>query len=128
MAADSLAGRLREKLLEFTKEQVSRVSQGSRFPGSSEVLESIIGKYKTMQGERGQFGVTGMLLSIGAFVGRLTVDCIGTALTTINGAALKEWEKTNLGATIQSQRKQAFPTANHGTKTRSQELTLTAAD
>ena len=128
VTADSLAGRLREKLLEFTKEQVSRVPQESRFPGSSEVLESIIGKYKTMQGERGQFGVTGMLLSIGAFVGRLTVDGIGTALTTINGAALKEWEKKNLGATIQSQRKQAFPTANHGTKTRSQELILTAAN
>jgi len=128
VAADSLAGRLREKLLEFTQEQVARVPQGSRFPGSSEVLESIIGKYKTMQGERGQFGVTGMVLSIGAFVGRLTVDCIGTALATINGAALKDWEKTNLGATIQSQRKQAFPTAHPGTKTGSQELILTLAD
>ncbi|MEO8496814.1 MAG: hypothetical protein ABI614_17225 [Planctomycetota bacterium] len=128
VAADSLAGRLREQLLEFTQEQVARVPQGSRFPGSSEVLESIIGKYKTMQGERGQFGVTGMVLSIGAFVGRLTIDCIGTALATINGAALKDWEKTNLGATIQSQRKQAFPPAHPGTKTGSQELILTHAD
>lgn len=128
LPADSLAGRLREELLEFTKGQMARVPQDSRFPGSSEVLESIIGKYKSMQGERGQFGVTGMLLSIGAFVGRLTVDCIGTALATINGAAVQAWEKTHLGATIQSQRKQAFPTSGHGTKTGSQELILTVTE
>ena len=126
--SDSLAGRLQGKLLEFTQEQVSRVPRDSRFPGSSEVLESIIGKYKTMQGERGQFGVTAMVLSIGAFVGRLTVNCIGTALATINGEALKDWGGKNLGATIQSQRKQAFPGANRGTKTGSQELLLTATN
>lgn len=125
LEAGSLADRLRGKLLEFTKEQVSLVPQGWRFPGSSEVLESIIGKYKTLQGERGQFGATGMLLAIGGFVGRLTVNCIGTALETIKGTALKNWEKTNLGATIQSQRKQAFPSPKRGTKTGSNELTLT---
>lgn len=124
--ADSLAARLRGKLLEFTQQQVTQVPTGSRFPGSSEVLESIIGKYKTLQGERGQFGATGMLLAIGAFVGRLTVKCVGTALATINGAALQHWEKTNLGATIQSQRKQAFP--RPGTKTGTHNLALTATN
>ena len=71
--AGSLAARL-QKLLEFMKEQALRVSDTERLPGSSEVLEWIIGKYKTLQGEQGQFGATGMLLSIGAFVGRLTVS------------------------------------------------------
>ena len=61
--ADSLADRLRRKLLEFMKEQALRVSEIERLPGSSEVLESIIGKYKTLQGEKGQFGATSMLLS-----------------------------------------------------------------
>ena len=122
--AGSLADRLRRELLEFTEEQVSRVPPSSRFPGSSEVLESIIGKYKTLQGERGQFGATGMLLAVGAFVGRLTVNCIGTALEKIKGTALTNWEKTNLGATIQSQRKQAFPSPKQGTKTGSRELAL----
>ena len=126
--ADSLAARLREKLLEFMKTQASLVSEGERFPGSSEVLESIIGKYKTLQGEQGQFGATGMLLSIGAFVGRLTVDGIRTALQTINGGALKAWEQINLGSTIQSQRKQAFPSPNCGTKTGSSQLALTCTN
>jgi len=126
--ADSLADRLREKLLEFMKEQALHVSAAERLPGSSEVLESIIGKYKTLQGEQGQFGATSMLLAIGAFVGRLTVGGIRTALQTIKGGALKTWEQTNLGSTIQSQRKQAFPSPNCGTKTGSNHLVLTCAD
>ena len=128
LEAGSLADRLRGKLLEFIKEQALHATAGERLPGSSEVLESIIGKYKTLQGERGQFGVTGMLLAIGAFVGRVTVASIATALKTINAAALKKWENSNLGSTIQSQRKQAFPSPKRGTKTGSPQWALTCTN
>ncbi len=123
--ANSLADRLRGKLLAFIKEQALQAPETQRLPGSSEVLESIIGKYKTLQGERGQFGTTSMLLSIGAFVGRLTVGCIRTAMHTIQGSVLKKWEETNLGTTIQSQRKQAFSKPKRGMKMGSNELELT---
>jgi len=119
--ANSLADRLRGKLLEFIKQQALLARENERLPGSSEVLESIIGKYKTLQGQQGQFGATSMLLAIGAFVGRLTVGCIQTALQTIPTSALQKWEQANLGSTVQSQRKQAFP----GTKTGSNRLALT---
>jgi hypothetical protein len=130
--ADSLADRLRTKLLEFMQEQALQVSGTERLPGSSEVLESIIGKYKTLQGERGQFGATSMLLAIGAFVGRLTVSGIRTALQTIKGAALDTWAHVHLGATIQSQRKRAFPSPKrgleNGTEMGSNQLALTGTD
>lgn len=96
-----------------------------RLPGSSEVLESIIGKYKTLQGEHGQFGLTSMSLAIGAFVGRLTQGIIRSALTTVTTKALHQWEQTHLGSTIQSQRKKAFSTAPGGTETGSNQLALT---
>ena len=128
LEADSLADRLRTKLLEFMKEQALRVSQTERLPGSSEVLESIIGKYKTLQGERGQFGTTSMLLAIGAFVGRLTVSGIREALQTIQGAALHKWEEISLGSTIQSQRKQAFPSPQQRRKTGSNQLAVTGTN
>ncbi len=124
---DSLADRLRGQLLGFVKDQASHASESERLPGSSEVLESIIGKYKTLQGEKGQFGVTSMVLAIGAFVGRLTVDGIRTALQTIKGARLKTWEENNLGSTIQSQRKHAFQSPKTGTKTGSDQLVLTTS-
>ena len=51
--------------------------------GSSEILESIIGKFKTVAGERGQHGLTGMALSIGALVGNVAVDTVQAAMTEI---------------------------------------------
>jgi hypothetical protein len=128
LESDSLADRLRGKLLEFLQDQALHVCGTERLPGSSEVLESIIGKYKTLQGEKGQFGTTSMLLAIGAFVGRLTVSGIRTALQTIKGAALDQWEQTHLGSTIQSQRKRAFPNRNRGIETGSNQLALTGAN
>jgi len=61
-----------------------------RLLGSSEVLESIIGKFKNLAGERGRHGLTGMVLSIGALVGKLVsagttlrLDIVGdTSLAT----------------------------------------------
>lgn len=111
-----LSGRLSSALLAFVADQASKVPSGERLPGSSEVLESIIGKYKSLQGDSGQFGVTGMLLSVGAFVGKINIQTVRTALETISGPTLNAWERTNLGATIQSQRKRAFPQRKNGTK------------
>lgn len=125
---DSLAERLSEQLTAFVGQQAVLARAGERLPGSSEVLESIIGKYKRLQGEGGQFGVTGMVLSVGAFVGRLTLAGIHTALTSISGLALRAWEETHLEATIQSQRKQAFPSPPRGTKTGTNQLILTATN
>lgn len=82
----------------------------------SKVLKSIIGKYKYLQGEHGQFDVTGMLLSIGASTGRLTLEGIRKASTTISGQALRTWEATQLGAPLQSQREQAFLCSPPGTE------------
>lgn len=123
-----LADRLSVQLSAFVCEQASRAGKDERLPGSSEVLESIVGKYKRLQGESGQFGVTGMLLSIGAFVGRLTLQGIRTALSTISGPVLCAWEETHLGATIHSQRKQAFPSPPRGTKPGTSQLALIATN
>lgn len=124
-SVDSLAGRMRAKLSDFVDGQTSLTGPHERLPGSSEVLESIIGKYKTQQGEQGQFGATSMLLSIGSFVGRMTLEGVAIALQTVNEASLKAWERANLGSTVQSQRKKAFPNPKRGTKTGSRQLALT---
>jgi hypothetical protein len=67
--ATPAAQRLRKQLLEFIEAEGGQAREGERLLGSSEVLESIIGKFKNVAGERGQHGLTGMALSIGALVG-----------------------------------------------------------
>lgn len=66
-----------------------------------------------------------MLLSIGSVIGRITLEGIRIALQTVKETSLKTWEQTNLGSTIQSQRKKAFPNPKRGTKTGSRQLVFT---
>jgi hypothetical protein len=99
-----VAKRLRKQLLEFVQDQAQQARQGERLLGSSEVLESIIGKFKHVAGERGQHGLTGMVLSIGALVGKQTVATVENALSEISNHEVWDWCRSHLGPTVQSVR------------------------
>jgi hypothetical protein len=96
--------RLRKQLLEFVQEQGQQARDGERLLGSSEVLESIIGKFKHVAGEGGRHGLTGMVLSIGALVGKLTVATVQAAMTEVTTPEVWDWCRSHLGATVQSVR------------------------
>jgi len=102
--ATPAAQRLRKQLLEFVETQGQQAREGERLLGSSEVLESIIGKFNHVAGERGQHGLTGMVLSIGALVGNLAVATVQTAMTEITTPKVWNWCRSHLGATVQSVR------------------------
>jgi hypothetical protein len=96
---------LRKQLLEFVQNQARQTPAGERLLGSSEVLESIIGKFKCVAGERGQHGLTGMVLSIGALVGHVTVEAVQAALTEVPNRDVWNWCQTHLGPTLQGLRR-----------------------
>lgn len=96
--------RLRKQLLEFVQAQGQQAGDGERLLGSSEVLESIIGKFKHVAGEGGRHGLTGMVLSIGALVGNLAVATVQAAMTEVTTNEVWQWCRSHLGATVQSVR------------------------
>jgi hypothetical protein len=98
------ACQLRKQLLAFVQVQGQQAREGERLLGSSEVLESIIGKFKHLAGERGQHGLTGMVLGIGALVGKLAVQTVQAALTEITTGEVWNWCRSHLGSTVQSVR------------------------
>ena len=89
-------------------ESAAAKSNKERLVGSSEVLESLIGKYKQMQSTHSKGGMTAMLLSFGAIVSEKTHETIARALDTVRTSQVGEWCCKNLGVTLQSQRKLAF--------------------
>ena len=103
--ASQAARILRQQLIEFVREAAQQAGEGERLLGSSEVLESIIGKYKQVAGERGQHGLTGIVLSLGALVGRLTVSAVHAAMTTVSNHDVWHWCRSHLGPTVQSLRR-----------------------
>jgi hypothetical protein len=96
--------RLRKQVVEFVQTQGKQAGEDERLLGSSEVLESIIGKFKHVAGEGGRHGLTGMVLSIGALVGRLGVATVQSAMTEITNNEVWQWCRSHLGTTVQAVR------------------------
>ena len=67
-------------------------------------MESIIGKFKYVAGERGPHGLTGIVLSVRALVGKQTVATVRAAMTEITTPTVWNWCRSHLGATVQSVR------------------------
>jgi hypothetical protein len=111
-----LSRRFRITLLASLRQQVRLCRPGERLPGSSEIVESVIGQYKHLQGERSPHGLTAMVLSIAANVGERTTALIRTGLEEVSNSALFEWCRTHLGRSVQSHRKAAFSRRLKGTK------------
>jgi hypothetical protein len=100
--------RLQTGLLKFLDEQAKGLKRGRHLLGSSEVLESLLGKYKRIQGTHSKGGMTGSLLNIGAAVSRNTSDTIHNALASVPVTAVRNWIRENLGLTVSAQQALAF--------------------
>ena len=86
-------------------EQAEQLGDKERSLSSSEVIESVIGRFKNMAGERGHHGMTGMVLSLGAFVGRCTMTTVQSTMEEITTHDVWKWCSEQLGTTVQSVRR-----------------------
>jgi len=95
--------RLKTGLLTFVAGQSQRLPEGQHLPGSTEVLESLLGKYKRIQGAHSKGGMTGALLNIGATLLEKTPAVIKKALATVHVHHVTQWLRDKLGLTIPAQ-------------------------
>jgi hypothetical protein len=100
--------RLQNKLLEFAAQQAAAAQPGERLIGSTEVLESLIGKYKRLQSMHSGNGMTRTILALGAIVGRRCVQTLRQALQHITNRDVTDWCHSHLGITLQALRQHAF--------------------
>ena len=100
--------RLREELLDFIAQQSQRAKPNERLLGSSEVIESVIGKLKNMESDQSKSGFTGLLLSLAAMVSKTTEDVIHKAMESVPTKRVHEWVKENIGKSVQFKRKEVF--------------------
>ncbi len=95
--------RVKAGLLAFLAAQANGLPEGQRLLGSSEVLESLLGKYKRIQGTHSKGGMTGSLLNIGAAVLAKTASTAQAAMAAVPVAAVGRWVREKLGLTIPAQ-------------------------
>lgn len=115
-AASEMGQRVALRLLEFVKLQSAAARPGEHLVGSSECLESLIGKGKRLEGQHSRSGFTKMILGLAASVVTPTYDYLTAALTNTNTQDVLDWCQTHLGVSLATQRRQAYPNPA-GTKT-----------
>ena len=101
----------------FVEEQSQAARSGERLVGSTECLESLIGKGKQLEGQQSRSGFTKMILGMAASVVKPTYDTIQAAFEMAKTKDLRTWALENLGLTLQAKRRAAFPLSANGTKT-----------
>ncbi len=99
---------LRAELLQFVTEEGAKANVGERLVGSSEVIESIFGKWKHLEGEQARSGLTGLVLALGAIVAPTTPEVIKHALESVPTKTVLAWCREKLGKTVQTLRRTLF--------------------
>ena len=96
---------LATELAAFVRESSAAASPGECLVGSTEVLESLFGKWKTLERQESQSGITGLILSLGALLGAWPLSRIQTALEATPVKHVVSWCQDNLPSSVQSQRR-----------------------
>ena len=84
-------------------------SSDSPLLGSSDVIESLIGKAKQRLEANGRSELNKSILLIPCLCGDLTQDLVAEALTTVRVQDVTTWVSENVGETMQSKRRREFP-------------------
>jgi len=84
-------------------------SSGSPLLGSSDVIESLIGKAKQRLEANGRSELNKSILLIPCMCGELTPELVAEALTTVRVQDVTTWVSANVGETMQSKRRREFP-------------------
>lgn len=116
IAKDQPSRRLMENTLAFVKEQSALAQKNEHLIGSSECIESLIGKGKRLEGQQSKSGFTRMVLGMAAAVVEPTKDYLEKALHQVKTRDVVQWCKEKLGASVQSQKQRALKQSMNGTK------------
>jgi hypothetical protein len=91
-------------LVDFVREQKTQAKRGERLVGSTEVLESLFGRYKALAREHSKGGVTALALGMAGLLGAPSEEEMAQALADCSTADVRAWVKQNLAPNVQQQR------------------------
>jgi hypothetical protein len=100
--------RIKQELVAFVAQEAAKARPSERLLGSSEVIESVLGKLKRLEQDQAKSGFTSLLLSLGALVATTTTEVIRKALETVPTKEVLAWCEETLGRSVQAKRREAL--------------------
>ena len=101
--------RLVDKFLGFVSDESKQARAGERLPASSEIIESLIGKGKRIEGQQSSGSFTRLTLAMATAVTTPTRQYIQDALQAVKTADVTKWAVENIGVSMQAKRRRALP-------------------
>ena len=97
--------KLKELLLLKINQQIQLLPCTDTVLFSSDILESIFGKYKNRVSENPMASITCLMLIIAAFTCNLSEDSVKQSIENVKIADLKKWSQENIGISLFKKRK-----------------------
>jgi hypothetical protein len=107
----------RDHVLEFIRMESAKAAPDERLVGSSEVIESVFGKMKHLEGAQSKQGFTGLILGAAAMVAPTDQQVVRAAMETVSTTEVQQWCRDHVGESVQAQRRRLFAAStSSGTK------------
>lgn len=100
--------RVFSRLFDFVQESEQKLAAGERAWLSTELLESLFGRFKRLEGQHSKGGFTSLLAAIPTLCGQLDAEKIRQSLKQVNTRRLKQWLESTIGRTLTSRRNAAY--------------------
>ena len=112
----SVANTLKEQIIEYMEKELnlpendknSSVGRYDFIPTSSDIIESLFGKYKTFLETRHRYEISKMILMFPLFVTNITNDLIKKAMESTRTIDVEKWANETLGASALAKRRAAL--------------------
>lgn len=98
---------LARRLIAFVHDAEQQLRAGERLPMSTEILESVFGLYKQLEGQQSKSGFTSLLACLPALLKPTTPAGVRDAFGRVSAQDVKEWVKKHFGTTVTSRRNAA---------------------
>jgi len=95
----------RREVLSFVRQEGAKVPVRKKYLGSTDVLESLFGKYKELAENAPCREITANVLMIPLLVTTLTADLLRQALETVRGEDVERWLDEHLGPSPQKKKR-----------------------
>jgi len=102
------AKEFKEILISRIDQQIQLLPNADRLLFSSDILESLFGKYKYRVSENPMASITTLMLIIAAFTIDLTEEKIKQSIENVKMEDIKKWSRQNIGVSLFQKRKVLF--------------------
>ena len=113
----SAAGEIATSLVQFIKESECKVPPDERTWLSTEILESLFGRFKQLERQHSKGGFTRLLAAIPTFCCRVDARRIRDRFSKVNSKGLTQWIKEKFSSTLTARRRIAYWLARNASKT-----------